>query len=201
MGQDSSTPLVVSRAVCVLSTTNNNNDNDSKHRHEPFGTVEFLATPKGTGVLLRFQHLKPLQTYAIHIHEFGDLREGCHSTGGHWNPHHTTHGSYQFPEAPRHAGDMINNITADEHGNVNMSYVDDMLPNIADILGRSVVLHTGADDLGRGNNAESLKTGNAGGRMMCGVIGRASALTATVRLSDDHSSSHRSTSSDYYAYF
>jgi Cu-Zn family superoxide dismutase len=120
----------------------------------------------------------PGQTHAIHIHEYGDMRKGCDSLGAHYNPYETTHGSMLY-EMPRHAGDLINNVTFDQRGHFYYEY-DDRLINlfpsasIDNILGRSIVIHEKEDDLGRGKGAqreESLKTGNAGKRICCGIIG------------------------------
>ena len=41
------------------------------------------------------------------------------------------------------------------------------------MIGRAIVVHAEADDLGLGGNEGSLRTGNAGGRVGCGVIGQA----------------------------
>ena len=38
------------------------------------------------------------------------------------------------------------------------------------VVGRSVMVHAGEDDLGRGGHELSLTTGNAGGRIACGEI-------------------------------
>ena len=119
--------------------------------------------------------LTPYATHACHIHEYGDERDGCSSLGGHWNPINTTHGSVWNYGQPRHKGDLINNIQADANGNFVYSYIDDLLNLKGDvsstIIGRSVVVHVGEDDLGLGGNSESLKTGNAGARIACAIIG------------------------------
>ncbi|PSN49574.1 hypothetical protein C0J52_09752 [Blattella germanica] len=74
----------------------------------------------------------------------------------------------------RHAGDF-GNIRADENGNVINHQIKDshisLIPgNIGYAVGRAIVVHAGEDDLGRGGNEESLKTGNAGARLACCVV-------------------------------
>lgn len=38
------------------------------------------------------------------------------------------------------------------------------------VLYRALVIHAGADDLGRGQDQESLKNGNAGAYVSCGLV-------------------------------
>uniref|UniRef100_A0A0J6F484 Superoxide dismutase [Cu-Zn] n=1 Tax=Coccidioides posadasii RMSCC 3488 TaxID=454284 RepID=A0A0J6F484_COCPO len=58
-------------------------------------------------------------------------------------------------------------------GNSTGSVEDKQIKLIGEhsVLGRTVVVHAGTDDLGKGGNEESKKTGNAGPRPACGVIG------------------------------
>jgi len=155
-----------SEAVCVL-------EKGKQKGVVLFHQCEYQRT---TIVDITFDHMYPNKTHAIHIHETGDTREGCKSLGNHWNPYNETHGSLSVPQRPRHAGDLINNFTTDAKGHFHYRYLDPLLRlrGSDNILGRSVVVHEGVDDLGLGKNKESLITGNAGGRMMCGVIGRVS---------------------------
>ena len=92
------------------------------------------------------------------------------TAGPHWNPEGKTHGGPG--KEVRHHGDL-GNIEAGEDNKGSYSNTDEclMLYGPHSIIGRSMVCHSGVDDLGEGGNDESLKTGNAGGRVSCGVIG------------------------------
>nr|XP_042900865.1 superoxide dismutase [Cu-Zn] 2 isoform X2 [Parasteatoda tepidariorum] len=111
--------------------------------------------------------------HGFHVHEYGDLSNGCRSAGGHYNPYGKNHGAPADEE--RHVGDL-GNIVAGSDGKAQVNIADSQLKLCGphSILGRAIVIHAGQDDLGRGGNAESLRTGNAGGRVGCCVIGSAS---------------------------
>ncbi|KAJ4410620.1 Superoxide dismutase [Cu-Zn] [Neurospora sp. IMI 360204] len=106
----------------------------------------------------------------FHIHTFGDNTNGCTSAGPHFNPRGTTHGD-RTAEV-RHVGDL-GNLETDAQGNAKGFVTDNLVKLIGpeSVIGRTVVVHAGTDDLGKGGNEESLKTGNAGPRPACGVIG------------------------------
>lgn len=109
------------------------------------GHVRFCTRRGRVVVIFHLSNFEPFSTHAIHIHEYGDLRQGCTSLGAHYNPHRQQHGS--MISKSRHAGDLINNFITDEDGNFDFEYVDSSL-SVEEILGRSVVIHRFMDDLG-----------------------------------------------------
>lgn len=111
--------------------------------------------------------LKPNQEHAIHIHETGDLSEGCDSCCAHYNPDKKNHGGPNSPE--RHVGDL-GNVRANEQGVAEFLIIDDLV-NVYEVIGRSFIVHADPDDFGEGGHDDSLKTGHAGKRIGCGVIG------------------------------
>ena len=104
--------------------------------------------------------------HGFHVHTKGDLRDGCASACSHYNPTGATHGGPRG--AHRHRGDL-GNIEADASGGCETVVIADV--GLHEIIGRMLIIHADPDDLGHGGDTESLKTGNAGKRIACGVIG------------------------------
>jgi len=133
----------------------------------PMGQVQFA--PLEDGIVRITGEMKGLAPglHGFHIHAFGDVSNGCASTGGHYNPQNKEHGAPA--DANRHAGDLGNiNVGADGTAKIDIT---DKGFKIPEILGRAVVCHEGQDDLGKGGHELSKTTGNAGGRVACGIIG------------------------------
>ena len=141
------------------------------------GTVRFTQkNVVGVEISGTIEGLTPNSLHAFHIHELGDLTNGCTSLASHYNPFGEDHGG---PDScHRHVGDL-GNLQADVNGIANFNFTDLKISIVGPltILGRSCVVHLFADDLGHGGTEDSLKTGSAGPRIGCGVVGRAVAFT------------------------
>ena len=140
---------------------------DSKFRRQ--GLVRFDQTPKNLVITIDINPSAKLSPglHGFHVHESGDLTEGCKSLCAHYNPDRVQHGGLRSKE--RHRGDL-GNIKVHGDGSVSQTITATRL-DLKEIIGRSVIVHKDKDDLGRGTNPESPKTGNSGERVLCGVIG------------------------------
>jgi Cu-Zn family superoxide dismutase len=129
------------------------------------GKVDFYQTDQGVVVLAEMAGLPVAESdcgnsvFGFHIHE-GSKCEGNEAdpfaeVGQHYNPGNCPH--------PAHAGDMpplFNN-----KGYAIQMFLTDRF-TVEEIIGRTVVLHSGPDDF------TSQPAGNAGKKIACGVIYR-----------------------------
>lgn len=127
------------------------------------GTVRFHQTKKGVRVTVSFTGLTPKTEHGFHIHEKGDCSapDGS-SAGGHYNPANVPHA---LPtKAERHAGDM-GNLKSNAKGVVTWKgdFENFSLQGTESVVGRGVILHEKADQ-------GTQPSGDAGGRIACGVV-------------------------------
>lgn len=114
-------------------------------------TVEVTGAPPGD--------------HGLHIHETGDCSApDAASAGGHWNPAMNMHG---MAGASSHLGDL-GNITIGEDGTATLTMTSAQWEigtgGPHDVVGKALVVHAMPDDFA------TQPTGNAGGRIGCGVI-------------------------------
>jgi Cu-Zn family superoxide dismutase len=108
----------------------------------------------------------PPGQHGVHIHETGDCSDAeAMNAGGHWNPSMQMHGP--SGAATSHFGDMGNlEVKADGTGTATATNPMWQLGSgtAMDVVGKAVIVHAMPDDL------TTQPTGNAGGRIGCGVI-------------------------------
>lgn len=93
--------------------------------------------------------------YAMHIHDAGDCSGNFQNTGNHYNPGQAPH--------PDHAGDLL--PLMGNQGYAWSAFYDKRF-TLDEIIGRSVIIHSGRDDF------TSQPSGDSGTKIGCGVIRR-----------------------------
>lgn len=137
---------------------------EAKSGSKASGTVTFTKERDGIRVTANVKDVAPGK-HGFHIHEKGDCSAAdATSAGGHFNPGSAVHSDPKSKN--RHAGDLGNiEIKKDGTGTLKIDVKDPKDFNAwADIGGKAVILHEKADDL------KTQPTGDAGGRIACGVI-------------------------------
>lgn len=139
---------------------------EAKSESKVSGTVTFTQKEDGgpVEVAISLEGLTP-GDHGFHVHETGDCSApDAKSAGGHFNPIKAEHGGPDSAE--HHAGDF-GNITAGDDGKVDTTVTVDFITlgeGETSVVGKAVVVHEKADDL------KSQPSGDAGGRIGCGVI-------------------------------
>ena len=131
------------------------------------GSAQLSQTPHGVLVRLTLKGV-PAGEHAFHIHQTGKCEPPFTTAGGHFNPGSKKHG-VMAADGP-HAGDMPNlHVPAD--GNLAVEVVnaavtlDKDKPNsLYKPEGTALIIHAGKDDY------KTDPTGDAGGRIACGVV-------------------------------
>jgi Cu-Zn family superoxide dismutase len=145
------------QAIATLAPT-------TKTKSKVKGTIAFKEVEGGVEVTASVEGLTP-GDHAYHVHEKGDCSApDASSAGGHFNPNNHKHGAPDATE--RHEGDF-GNLTAGKDGKATKTFVmkDITLSEGAtSIIGKGFIVHEKADDF------KTQPTGNAGGRVACGVV-------------------------------
>ena len=126
------------------------------------GTVVFTQLADGSVDVRAYLSGVPAGDHGFHVHEKGDCGDNGNAAGGHFNPTAAQHGAANAG----HAGDF-GNVTADAKGAASTRFTTRSItvaPGANSAVGKAVILHANADDL------KSQPTGNAGGRIACGVV-------------------------------
>ena len=121
------------------------------------GEVRFYTAGDAVMVVAKVSNLPRGSSagfFGFHIHEGEDCGgEGFENTGSHYTREPSPH--------PTHAGDLPPLLSRE--GRAWLSVLTDRF-KVSDIIGRTVVIHSGPDDF------RAQPAGNAGTKIACGII-------------------------------
>jgi Cu-Zn family superoxide dismutase len=123
------------------------------------GTLALAETARGIQLTGTLNGL-PDGDHAIHIHTVGRCGPTFEAAGEHWNPTNRDHG--------RHFGDLPNVTVREGKAEVNGTTPGGTVRGeqaLLDADGSAVIVHANPDDY------QTQPSGNAGGRIACGVVG------------------------------
>jgi superoxide dismutase, Cu-Zn family len=134
------------------------------------------AEDEGTALVRAMVHNLPAGFHGFHVHAVGECVPPFTSAGGHYNPTGESHGE--------HAGDMPV-LLVNGDGAAQLRFTTDRfgVEELFDADGSAVIVHAAADNYANipdryhshtedvfGPDSATLATGDAGGRLACGVV-------------------------------
>ncbi len=131
------------------------------------GSANLTQTPRGVLINIAVKGLPPGE-HAFHVHAVGKCEPPFTTAGDHFNPDAKKHGLMAADGA--HAGDMPN-LHIPQSGDLTIEVLNAAItlekgkPNsVFDADGSALIIHAGSDDY------KTDPTGEAGGRIACGVV-------------------------------
>jgi Cu-Zn family superoxide dismutase len=160
-------PFLLSGCSTMMSRSPQANVELRNAKGESIGSASFWEDANGVRIVANVRDVPPGR-HGFHFHTVGKCDPpDFESAGGHFNPANKKHG-LKSKEGP-HAGDLPN-IEVGTKGTGRFEYTSKLItlgggPNsLFDSDGTALVLHANPDD------EITDPTGNAGGRIACGVI-------------------------------
>jgi len=129
------------------------------------GQAILEETTAGLKITVTVSNVPPGK-HGFHIHEVGSCEDQGNAAGSHFNPNHVAHGDLlKDGVAKAHAGDLGNiEIGPDGTGKLEVYALSlNLSEGPYNVTDKSMILHEKEDDFGQ-------PTGNAGGRIGCGII-------------------------------
>jgi Cu-Zn family superoxide dismutase len=159
--------IMVSAGVMAQQLSVDVNRISSDGVGEKIGTIGISETKKGVAFKVSVKGI-PAGPHGFHVHEKGDCGPGMKdgkmtagiAAGDHYDPEGTK--THQGPKGKGHKGDLP--VLNSKGGTINQTVTASRL-KMADVKGRSLIIHEGGDTY-----SDKPESGGGKGRIACAVV-------------------------------